>query len=83
MLPNQNPTLTKSWSNLEHLAEQAKSVKMSKLFQENAKRFEQFSIENEGFLLEYSKNIITNEIFNISGNYECQNIEVLKNILNI
>ena len=26
---------------------------------------------------------ITNEIFNISGNYECQNIEVLKNILNI
>jgi hypothetical protein len=39
MLPNQNPTLTKSWSNLEHLAEQAKSLKLSKLFQENAKRF--------------------------------------------
>ena len=64
MLPNQNPTLTKSWSNLEHLAEQDKSLKMSKLFQENAKRFEQFSIEKEGFLLDYSKNIITNEIFN-------------------
>ena len=64
MLPNQNPTLTKSWSNLEYLAEQAKSLKMSKLFQENAKRFEQFSIEKEGFLLDYSKNIITNEIFN-------------------
>lgn len=62
MLPNQNPTLTKSWSNLEHLAEQAKSLKMSKLFQENAKRFEQFSIEKEGFLLDYSKNIISTEI---------------------
>ncbi len=64
MLPNQNPTLTKSWSNLEHLAEQAKSLKMSKLFQENVNRFDQFSIEKEGFLLDYSKNIITNEIFN-------------------
>lgn len=62
MLPNQNPTLTKSWSNLEYLAEQAKSLKMSKLFQENAKRFEQFSIEKEGFLLDYSKNIISTEI---------------------
>lgn len=62
MLPNQNPTLTKSWSNLEHLAEQAKSLKMSRLFQENAKRFEQFSIEKEDFLLDYSKNIITSEI---------------------
>ena len=62
MLPNQNPTLTKSWSNLEYLAEQAKSLKMSKLFQENAKRFEQFSIEKEGFLLDYSKNILSTEI---------------------
>ena len=35
MFPNQNPTLTKSWTNLEHLAEQAKALKMSKLFQEN------------------------------------------------
>jgi glucose-6-phosphate isomerase len=63
MLHNQNPTLTKSWSSLEKLAEQAKSLKMSILFQENENRFEQFSIEKEGFLLDYSKNIITTEIF--------------------
>lgn len=62
MFPNQNPTLTKSWTNLEHLAEQAKALKMSKLFQENVNRFDQYSIEREGFLLDYSKNIITNEI---------------------
>lgn len=49
MLPNQNPTLTISWSKLEHLAEQAKSLKMSGLFRENANRFEQFSIEQDGF----------------------------------
>ncbi len=63
MLHNQNPTLTKSWSSLEKLAEQAKSLKMSILFQENENRFNQFSIEKEGFLLDYSKNIITTEIF--------------------
>jgi len=63
MLPNQNPTLTKSWSKLEQLADQATSIKMSGLFQENANRFEQFSIEQDGFLLDYSKNIINTEIF--------------------
>ncbi|MDP4810820.1 MAG: glucose-6-phosphate isomerase, partial [Saprospiraceae bacterium] len=63
MLPNQNPTLTSSWSKLEQLANQAKSLKMSGLFQENPNRFEQFSIEKDGFLLDYSKNIINSEIF--------------------
>jgi len=64
MLPNQNPTLTNSWSKLEQLSEQAKSLKMAGLFQENPHRFEQFSIEKDGFLLDYSKNIINTEIFN-------------------
>lgn len=63
MLPNQNPTLTKSWINLASLAEQVKSLKMSSLFQENPNRFEQFSIEKDGFLLDYSKNIVNAEIF--------------------
>lgn len=63
MLPNQNPALTNSWSKLEQLAEKAKSLKMNRLFEENDKRFEQFSIEKEGFLLDYSKNIIDHEIF--------------------
>lgn len=62
MLPKQNPTQTTSWSHLTQLAKDARSLKISNLFHENPKRFTQFSIEKEGFLLDYSKNVLTGEI---------------------
>jgi len=62
MLPKQNPTQTKSWSHLSQLAKESGSLKISTLFKENPNRFDQFSIENEGILLDYSKNILTSDI---------------------
>ncbi len=64
MLPKQNPTKTNSWNDLEQFANKSASLKMAELFQDNTFRFNQFSIEKEGFLLDYSKNIITTDILN-------------------
>lgn len=64
MLPKQNPTKTNSWNDLEQFANESAFLKMAALFQENTFRFNEFSIEKEGFLLDYSKNIITSDILN-------------------
>lgn len=64
MLPKQNPTKTNSWNDLEQFANESAFLKMAALFQENTFRFNEFSIEKEGFLLDYSKNIITTDILN-------------------
>ena len=62
MLPKQNPTQTTSWSHLTQLAKDARSLKISNLFHENPKRFTQFSIEKEGFLLDYSNFLFSFDI---------------------
>lgn len=64
MLPKQNPTQTTSWTNLQRLSKQAAYLKISELFKENPARFNLFSIENEGLLVDFSKNILTEEILN-------------------
>jgi glucose-6-phosphate isomerase len=48
-----------SWQSLEAHAVEMKSQHMRTLFSEDRSRFEQFSIELPGLLLDYSKNLIT------------------------
>jgi glucose-6-phosphate isomerase len=64
MLPRQNPTLTESWAHLEQLGRDSKSMNLSELFKQNPQRFQQFSIEREGLLLDYSKNLLSPDILN-------------------
>lgn len=61
MLPNHNPTTTKSWSKLEMLFMTLQATPMRELFEEDPKRFEKFTLNFEDILVDYSKNIINDE----------------------
>jgi glucose-6-phosphate isomerase len=61
MFPSINPTTTKSWRKLAKHHKQFQGVDMKTLFEQNPKRFEQMSLRFDDILLDYSKNIITDE----------------------
>jgi glucose-6-phosphate isomerase len=62
MLDNINPTTTQAWKALQAHFEAQKEVQLSELFAADADRFNRFSVEfNEQILLDYSKNLITEE----------------------
>jgi glucose-6-phosphate isomerase len=61
MLPTVNPTTTKSWRKLTKHHKSIKSVEMKTLFAQNSERFAQMSTRFEDILLDYSKNIATDE----------------------
>ena len=61
MFPKVNPTTTKAWKRLTKHYKTLKNVEMKTLFAENPKRFDQFSMRFEDILLDYSKNILTDE----------------------
>jgi glucose-6-phosphate isomerase len=61
MLPTINPTETKSWRLLELQFLTLQAVHMKELFAEDPNRFQKFSISFEDFLVDYSKNILTEE----------------------
>ncbi|RMG91062.1 MAG: glucose-6-phosphate isomerase [Zetaproteobacteria bacterium] len=52
---------TRAWQALEQHAQAMKSVHMRELFQQDPHRFERFSLQLEHMLVDYSKNIITDE----------------------
>jgi glucose-6-phosphate isomerase len=60
-LTNINPTQTAAWQKLQAHFAQVKGLKMQDLFAADANRAEQFHIEWQDFLLDYSKNRITTE----------------------
>ena len=63
MLKNINPTKTNAWSTLQSLFDNHADIHIAELFAENAQRFESFSRQfNEDILLDFSKNLITEEI---------------------
>ncbi len=65
MLKQINPTSTGAWQALtQHFAE-AKNFNMKELFAQDPKRFEKFSLQFENILLDYSKNIITEETLSL------------------
>ena len=49
----------KSWKALEEHKKEAEKLHMRKLFDEDPKRFEKFSLQFQDILVDYSKNIIT------------------------
>ncbi len=65
MFPKINPTNTKAWKALSNHATQMKAVHMQELFAKDAERFTKFSHRYEDFLVDFSKNIITEETINL------------------
>jgi glucose-6-phosphate isomerase len=61
MFPKVNPTTTKAWSALEQHAFQMKEVHMKQLFAHDANRFQKFSFCFNDTVIDFSKNIITDE----------------------
>ena len=73
MLPKINPTQTKAWKELQdHFAQN--DFELRTLFQYNAERFNQFSVQRENYLFDYSKNLIDERTFQLLQNLatECE-----------
>jgi glucose-6-phosphate isomerase len=61
MFSKVNPTTTKAWSALEQHVSTMKEVQIKQLFAENANRFQKFSFRFNDTIVDFSKNIITEE----------------------
>jgi len=64
-LPNINPTGTSAWEKLNRHYAQMQNVSMQEMFANDSSRAEKFSILWNGFLIDYSKNIINQETFDL------------------
>jgi glucose-6-phosphate isomerase len=60
-LKSTNPSETAAWQNLKKHFEEMQHVSMQELFAKDAKRAEKFHIQWNDFLVDYSKNILTEE----------------------
>jgi len=65
MLPKINPTSTQSWQKLISHRNDISNTEIKDLFATDKNRFENFSLKFEDILLDYSKNIITDETLKI------------------
>jgi len=65
MLPTVNPTETSAWQKLEIHFLTMQAMHMRELFEDDADRFKKFSIPFEDILVDYSKNITTEETFRL------------------
>ena len=65
MLKKINPTETQSWKDLVEHFKEMKSVHMKDLFADDPDRFNKYSIRFNGILVDYSKNIITEETLSL------------------
>jgi glucose-6-phosphate isomerase len=61
MLPKINPTETRAWQKLTAHFLHMQATHMQELFEEDPKRFEKFHLTLNDILVDYSKNIITEE----------------------
>lgn len=61
MFPSVNPVETNSWKKLEAHYQQMKNVHLRELFAQDPDRFKSFSTCIEDIVIDYSKNIITQE----------------------
>ncbi len=60
-----NPTQTRAWKKLGKHYEKMKNVPMKTMFARDADRFAKFSLRFEDILLDYSKNIVSEETMNL------------------
>ncbi|WP_304343789.1 glucose-6-phosphate isomerase [Chryseobacterium koreense] len=73
MFPKINPTQTKAWQDLnDYFANN--DFELRSLFQNNPKRFDQFSVKRENYLFDFSKNLIDEKTFELLQNLavECK-----------
>jgi len=61
MLPNTNPTTTAAWQKLQQHYDTIKGVHMKTLFAQDANRAQEFHLQWNDFVVDYSKNIISQE----------------------
>ncbi|MEN8138766.1 MAG: glucose-6-phosphate isomerase [Bacteroidota bacterium] len=64
-LQNINPTSTDAWGKLENHIYEAKDLKIKDLFEADKARFNKFSAKFNDILVDYSKNILTEETLKI------------------
>ena len=64
-LQNTNPTTTAAWNKLQQHYDSMKEVHMKELFQKDDHRAQQFHLQWNDFLVDYSKNIINNETMDL------------------
>lgn len=66
-----NPKSTKSWTDLQNHFDEVKDVDVRELFKIDEKRYSKYSIEIDNFLLDYSKNRVTDKtlelLFNLAN----------------
>ncbi len=62
MLPKINPIETTAWQKLEEIHFESDATHMKELFAQDSKRFEKYSLKFEDILLDYSKNILSDEV---------------------
>jgi len=60
-LPNQDPTKTASWKQLTEIHKTLKNSHLKDLFRNDQKRFDAFHVQFENTLVDYSKNLLTQE----------------------
>jgi glucose-6-phosphate isomerase len=65
MLKNINPTQTAAWKKLEKHFETAKDFQLTELFASDKDRFTKFSKKFDDLLIDYSKNLITEETLDL------------------
>ena len=61
MLPKNNPTKLKSWKNLENIKKN-QNFDLRKLFKEDPKRADRFSVSFDDIYLDYSKNLVDENV---------------------
>ena len=65
MLKRQNPTETKAWKGLEEHFSLIKNTHLKELFEKDANRFQNFSIQLEDIFVDFSKNRINQETLDL------------------
>ena len=65
MLPKINPTSTIAWKALRAHAESVKELSIVQLFDRDKQRFEKYHLILDELLLDYSKNLLTQETLNL------------------
>lgn len=61
MFPKISPVATQAWAQLDAHAQQMKQLHIKDLFAQSSNRFQQFSLTEGDVLVDYSKNLITEE----------------------
>ncbi len=82
MLKNINPTSTESWSKLISHFDDIKETHLKGFFESDTNRFNDFSVQFEDILLDYSKNRVTKDTMDLlfSLTSECELNEAIKSM---